>query len=150
MVGVLFLSKFDYRGLCFYSVALCDLCRWRDGLFGCRFSDRQARYFRYENHPWFSPFGPACRLFKFAPGEFVLRQKKVSKEKAARMPLLSCAPKLSSGVDERGFLPLRQRDASMHRPFGLIPTKASVLGAACGGNGSPKFHAAIIFINQLR
>jgi len=25
----------------------------------------------YENHPWFSPFGPAYRLFKFAPGKFV-------------------------------------------------------------------------------
>jgi len=28
--------------------------------------------FRYENHPWFSPFRPAYRLFKFAPSEFVL------------------------------------------------------------------------------
>jgi len=25
----------------------------------------------YENHPWFSPCGPAYRLFKFAPGKFV-------------------------------------------------------------------------------
>ncbi|OAI10444.1 hypothetical protein A1507_03940 [Methylomonas koyamae] len=39
-------------------------------------SARQPRYFRYENHPWFSPFGPAYRLFKFAPGEFVLGEKK--------------------------------------------------------------------------
>jgi hypothetical protein len=25
----------------------------------------------YENHPWFSPSGPAMWLFKFAPGKFV-------------------------------------------------------------------------------
>jgi len=48
------------------------------------------------------------------------------------MPLVSCAPKLSPGVDERGFLPLRQRAAFMPHPFGLIPPKAPVLGAACG------------------
>ncbi|CAD6881728.1 hypothetical protein, partial [Methylomonas albis] len=40
----------------------------------CRFADRQPRYF------------------------LLLRQKKVSKEKAARMPLVSCAPKLSTVV----------------------------------------------------
>src|SRR5690554_760239 len=27
----------------------------------------------YSRHPWRLPFGPACRLFKFIPDEFVLR-----------------------------------------------------------------------------
>ncbi len=48
------------------------------------------------------------------------------------MPIISCAPKLSPGVDERGFLPLRQRAASLPHPFGLFPPKAPVLGAAYG------------------
>jgi len=45
---------------------------------------------------------------------------------------------LSSGADERGFLPLRQRAASMRRPCGLIPPKAPILGAAYGGNPVPR------------
>ncbi|WP_160167675.1 hypothetical protein [Methylomonas sp. MK1] len=39
---------------------------------------------------------------------------------------------LLNGVAERGFLPLRQRAASMPHPCGLIRSKAPVLGAACG------------------
>ena len=42
--------------------------------------------FCYENHPWFSPCGPAYRLFKFVPDEFVRGQRKVSKRKATRIP----------------------------------------------------------------
>ncbi len=53
------------------------------------------------------------------------------------MPLVPCAPKLSPGVDERGFLPLRQRAASLPHPFGLIPPKAPVLGAAYGRTPAP-------------
>jgi hypothetical protein len=44
-----------------------------------------------------------------------------------------------NGVAERGFLPLRQRDASLHRPYGLIRPKAPVLGAAYGRKTIPKF-----------
>jgi len=46
------------------------------------------------------------------------------------MPLVSCAPKFLNGVDGRGFLPLCQRDVSLHRPYGLFHSKTSVLGAA--------------------
>jgi hypothetical protein len=35
-----------------------------------------------------------------------------------------------SGVGREGFLPSYRRAASMPRPFGLIPTKPAVLGAA--------------------
>jgi hypothetical protein len=35
-----------------------------------------------------------------------------------------------NGVAERGFLPLQQRDASLHRPSGLFRSKTAVLGAA--------------------
>ncbi|MCX7082297.1 MAG: hypothetical protein NT008_02940, partial [Methylococcales bacterium] len=35
-----------------------------------------------------------------------------------------------SGVGREGFLPSYRRAASMPRPFGLIPTKPVVLGAA--------------------
>jgi len=62
----------------------------------------------------------------------LLRQKKVSKEKATRMPLASCAPSFLSGFAGRDFLSLRQSAASLPRPFGLFPTKTPVLGAAYG------------------
>jgi len=39
---------------------------------------------------------------------------------------------LLNGVAERGSLPLRQRAASMRRPYGLIRSKAPVLSAAYG------------------
>ncbi|WP_415878708.1 hypothetical protein [Methylomonas sp. TEB] len=45
---------------------------------------------------------------------------------------------LLNGVAERGFLPLRQRDASMHRPYGLFRSKAPVLSAAYGKKPSRK------------
>ncbi|WP_195880848.1 hypothetical protein [Methylomonas fluvii] len=48
------------------------------------------------------------------------------------MPLFSCAPKLSTGIDRRGFLPLCRCAASMPHPCGLFPPKAPVLGAAYG------------------
>jgi hypothetical protein len=60
------------------------------------------------------------------------------------MPLISCAPKLLNGVAERGFLPLRQRDASMHRPYGLIRPKAPVLGAAYGKKTTPEFEGHFV------
>jgi len=41
--------------------------RSRDGLIQRRLPQRQAGYFRYENHPWFSPFRPAHRLCTFVP-----------------------------------------------------------------------------------
>jgi hypothetical protein len=67
---------------------------------------RRRDTFRYENPPWFSPCGPASWLFKFAPGEFVLRQRKVSKRKAARLPLASCAPRFCRGSAEGAPAPL--------------------------------------------
>jgi hypothetical protein len=65
---------------------------------------------------------PKARYF------LLLRQKKVSKEKAARLPLL---PALLGfvGVGREVFLPSYRRAASMPRPFGLIPTKPAVLSA---------------------
>jgi hypothetical protein len=57
------------------------------------------------------------------------RQKKVSKEKAARLQL-DLRSSVLSGVGREGFLPSYRRTASMPRPFGLIPTKPVVLVAA--------------------
>jgi len=79
----------------------------------------------------------------------LLGQKKVSKEKATRMPLIPRAPKLSTGVAERGFLPLRQRAASLRRPYGLIPSKAPVLGAAYGGQTLPGSKAFTILLDVV-
>ncbi|MBD9358162.1 hypothetical protein [Methylomonas albis] len=45
---------------------------------------------------------------------------------------------LLNGVAERGFLPLRQRAASMPHPCGLFRPKAPVLGAAYGMKTSPE------------
>jgi hypothetical protein len=58
-------------------------------------------------------------------------QKKVSKEKAALYRLLLRANCLAGGC-RKGLLPLRQLAASLPPPFGLIPSKQLVLGAAEG------------------
>jgi hypothetical protein len=44
---------------------------------------------------------------------------------------------LLNGVAGRGFLPLRQRAASMPHPCGLFRSKAAVLGAAYGKKPNP-------------
>jgi hypothetical protein len=56
------------------------------------------------------------------------RQKKVSKEKAARLEH-NLRSSVLSGFGREGFLPTYRRVASMPRPFGLIPTKPAVLSA---------------------
>jgi hypothetical protein len=84
------------------------LCRYRDDCFKCQFPHWRAGYF------------------------LLLRQKKVSKEKATRMPLAFCAPSFLSGFARRDFLSLWQSAASLPRPSGLFPTKTPVLGAAYG------------------
>jgi len=56
------------------------------------------------------------------------RQKKVSKEKAARLQL-DLRSSVLSGIGREVVLPSYRRAASMPRPFGLIPTKPAVLGA---------------------
>ncbi|WP_231890662.1 hypothetical protein, partial [Methylomonas koyamae] len=77
------------------------------------------------------------RLFKFAPGKFVLGQRKVTKRKATRNSALILRFSLLSRVFGRGFLPLRKRAAcpkkrgrlSLPLPYGLISPKAAMLGA---------------------
>jgi len=72
--------------------------------------------------------GPAAAILSFvSPKESI--QRKGDPDAA-----LILRSSLSTRVAERGFLPLRQRDASLHRPCGLIPSKAPVLGAAYGKN----------------
>jgi len=79
---------------------------------------------------WFlkSVLGPTAEILSFAsPKESIQRKGDPNAAYSLRSSLLA-------GVAERGFLPLRQRDASLHRPFGLILPKAPVLGAAYGIN----------------
>ena len=59
-------------------------CRWRDAMFRSRVSARQPRYFLLRKPSMAFALRASLWLFKFAPGEFVRRQKKVSKEKATR------------------------------------------------------------------
>jgi hypothetical protein len=54
---------------------------------------------------------PKARYF------LLLRQNKVPKEKATRMPLVSCALSFLSGFAKRNFLSLWQSAASLPRPF---------------------------------
>jgi hypothetical protein len=61
-------------------------------------------------------------------------QKKVTKEKATRLPLDSCAPHFRRGLPEGPSVALWQRAASMQRPCGQFPPKAPVLSAANGRN----------------
>jgi len=104
-------------------------------------------------------------LFKFAPDEFVRRQKKVSKEKATRMPLeslrtslcralrvlrvqigypaaLSYAPKLSTRVDRRAVPGPLPTSGLLPLPHGLITQHILVLrlsGARQTGATPPEF-----------
>jgi hypothetical protein len=73
-----------------------------------------------------SVLGPTAEILSFAsPKESIQRKGDPNAAYSLRSSLLA-------GVAERGFLPLRQRDASVHRPCGLFPPKAPVLGAAYG------------------
>jgi hypothetical protein len=62
----------------------------------------------YENHPWFSPCGPAYRLFKFAPGKFVA---------------------FAEGFRKGHPWPSENERHPCRSPIGLIPPKAPMLGA---------------------
>jgi len=75
-----------------------------------------------------SVLGPTTETLSFAP------PKESIQRKGGPDAAYSLRSSLLPGVDERGFLPLRQRAASLRRPFGLIPSKAPVLGAAYGIN----------------
>jgi hypothetical protein len=90
------------------------MCRYRDGFLK-------------------SVLGPTAELLSFAP------PKESSQRKGGPDAAYFLCSSLLTGVAERGFLPLRQRDASLHRPFGLILPKAPVLGAAYGINTRANF-----------
>jgi len=80
--------------------------------------------------------GPTTAILSFAsPKESIQRKGDPDAALILRSSLLN-------GVAERGFLPLRQRDASLHRPCGLIRPKAPVLGAAYGTKPFPEFRGA--------
>jgi len=73
-----------------------------------------------------SGLGPTAEILSFAwPKESIQRKGHPDAAYSLRSSLLN-------GVAERGFLPLLQRDASLHRPCGLICSKAPVLGTAYG------------------
>jgi len=68
--------------------------------------------------------GPTTAILSFAwPKESIQRKGHPNAAYSLRSSLLN-------GVVERGFLPLRQRAASLPHPCGLIRSKAPVLGAA--------------------
>jgi len=68
-----------------------------------------------------SGLGPTAEILSFAwPKESIQRKCHPDAAYSLRSSLLN-------GVAERGFLPLRQRDASLHRPCGLFRSKAPVL-----------------------
>jgi hypothetical protein len=92
-------------------------------MIGCRYRDGFLK----------SVLGPTAELLSFAP------PKESSQRKGGPDAAYFLCSSLLTGVAERGFLPLRQRDASLHRPFGLILPKAPVLGAAYGINTPPDF-----------
>jgi len=78
-----------------------------------------------------SGLGPTAEILSFAsPKESIQRKGDPDAAYSLRSSLLN-------GVAERGFLPLRQRAASMPHPFGLFRSKAPVLGAAYGNKTIP-------------
>jgi hypothetical protein len=119
-------------------------------------SHPRARYF-CKPHPWGLPFGPAFGRPNSLPASLSLlgqrqicleqiwshevrpkgsrqdgRETAVSKRKAARLPLKSCASRFQLGSPEGASMPLWRRAESIPRPFGLFQPKAAVLGAANG------------------
>jgi len=78
-----------------------------------------------------SGLGPTAEILFFA-----CPKKSIQKKRHPDAALI-LRSSLLNGVAERGFLPLRQRDASLHRPCGLFRSKAPVLGAAYGNKTIP-------------
>ena len=72
----------------------------------------------------FRVFAPEGEILSFAP------PKESIQRKGGSIAASSCAPRFCRGVGREGFLPSYRRAASIPRPFGLIPTKPAVLGAA--------------------
>ncbi len=87
-------------------------------MIGCRYRDGFLK----------SVLAPTGEILSFAPPK-----ESIQRKGGPDAAYFLCSS-LLTGVAERGFLPLRQRDASLHRPFGLILPKAPVLGAAYGVN----------------
>jgi len=75
-------------------------------------------------------------------------EKKVSKEKAARLPLMPCALRICRGGRQNGLPALYAlwviclRAASMPHPFGLFPTNTAVLDAANGRKNTSLFNVS--------
>jgi hypothetical protein len=64
---------------------------------------------------------------------FLLRgQKKETKEKAARLPLESCAPRIYPGLPKGISYPFGNARHPCRAPVGLFRVNAAVLGAANG------------------
>ena len=70
---------------------------------------------------------PEGEILSFAP------PKESIQRKGGSIAAASCAPRFCRGSVERASLPSYRRTASMPRPFGLIPTKSAVFGAANEG-----------------
>ncbi|MGR9037573.1 MAG: hypothetical protein ACU83O_13465, partial [Gammaproteobacteria bacterium] len=79
---------------------------------------------------------------------FLLRgQKKETKEKAARLPLESCAPRFYRGLPKGTSCPFGNARLPCRAPNGLFLVKAPVLGAA-NGNGAPA-HTIVYYIDWI-
>ncbi|MCQ8115970.1 hypothetical protein [Methylomonas rosea] len=100
------------------AVAWMMMCRYRDGFLK-------------------SVLAPTGEILSFAPSK-----ESIQRKGGPDAAYFLCSS-LLTGVAERGFLPLRQRDASLHRPYGLTLPKAPVLGAAYGINTLATFKGRV-------
>jgi len=62
----------------------------------------------------------------------IFGQKQVTKEKAARLPLMSCAPRICRGTAEWASCPSAAVRHPCRTPSGLFPTNTAVLDAVNG------------------
>jgi hypothetical protein len=88
--------------------------------------------FRYENLPWFSPFGPAFGCSNSFLTNLCAAKEKYPKERPPGCRLNPARRDFRrESIEGRSFA-LYRRASSMKRPLGLNPPKAPVLGAANG------------------
>jgi hypothetical protein len=88
--------------------------------------------FCYENHPWFSPFGPAFGCSNSLLANLCVAKRKYPKKRRPGRRLFPSLLAFDGGCQKGHPWPSVNAMHPCIAPNGLIPPKAPVLGAAYG------------------